>query len=82
LDQDSFEIWAQKGKKTALDHAKDVYAEILATHRPEPLTPEQEKAVEAILQEAREHYRKQGQISEEEWASYMETVASPDYPYA
>ena len=82
LDQDSFEVWAQKGSKTALDHAKDVFEEILASHQPEPLTPEQEQAVEEILQEAREHYRKQGQISEEEWASYMKVVESPDYPFA
>jgi trimethylamine--corrinoid protein Co-methyltransferase len=82
LDQDSFEVWAQKGSKTALDHAKDVFDEILATHQPELLTPEQEQAVEGILQEAREHYRAEGQISEEEWASYMKVVESPDYPFA
>jgi trimethylamine--corrinoid protein Co-methyltransferase len=82
VDQDSFEIWAQKGKKTALDHAKEVFDKILATHQPEPLTPEQEKAVEGILQEARQHYREQGQISDSEWAAYMKTIESPTYPWA
>jgi trimethylamine--corrinoid protein Co-methyltransferase len=81
-DQDSYEIWARKDKRTALDHAKVVYEQILATHKPDPLTPEQENAVESILQEAREHYRKQGQITEQEWAKYMDIVHSPSYPWA
>lgn len=81
-DRDSYEIWARGGAKTALDHAKEVYEQILANHKPEPLTDEQEAAVEGILQEAREYYRKQGQISDTDWANYMKIVESPGYPWA
>lgn len=81
-DQDSYEIWVGKGKKTALDHAEEEALKILATHKGDPLTPEQEAAVEKILQEAREAYRAQGQISDAEWESYMKAVEAPTYPFA
>ncbi len=81
-DQDSYEIWVQKGKKTTLDHAKKEYDRILASHTPEALTREQEKAVEGILQEARETYRKRGLITDTEWTAYMKLIESPSYPYA
>ena len=47
-----------------------------------PLSPAQEEAIEGILQEAREYYRKAGLISDEEWRLYQEDLGSPDYPYA
>ena len=75
-------MWVQQGKKTILDHGKEVYEQILATHKPEPLTPEQNQAVEAVLEEAREYYRKKGQISAEDWAAYRKTIESPSYPFA
>jgi len=34
--------------------------EILATHKPEPLTPKQEEGVERILEEARQYYKGKG----------------------
>ena len=55
--------------------------EIPATHKPTPLTPEQEQAIGDILKEAREHYRKKGLISDAEWSEYMKQIASPSYPY-
>jgi hypothetical protein len=45
--------------------------EILATHKVDPpLTASEEQAIEDILKEAREFYRKQGKISDEEWEAY------------
>lgn len=81
-DQDSYEIWVGKGKKTALDHAEEVAQKILATHKGDPLTAEQEAAVEKILQEARGAYRAQGQISDADWEAYMKVIESPTYPFA
>lgn len=81
-DRLSYEVWVQQGKKTVLDHGKEVYDQILASHKPEMLTPEQETAVEDVLQEARNYYRKKGQISDADWVSYMKTVESPTYPFA
>jgi len=81
-DRSSYEVWVQQGKKTILDHGKEVYEQILASHKPLPLTAEQDRAVEAVLEEAREYYRAKGQISPEDWAAYRKTIESPTYPYA
>ena len=56
--------------------------EILSTHTPKPLPPEQEQAVEDILKDARQYYRKKGTISDEEWTLYQKDLNSPNYPYA
>ena len=48
--------------------------EILSTHKPTPLTPDQEQAIERTLVEAREYYRERGLISEAEWSEYMEVL--------
>ena len=48
--------------------------DILTNHQPEPLTDEQERAVERMLVEARDHYRKAGMISDEEWAEYTKVL--------
>jgi len=70
------------GKKSALDYAKERMEQIVGTHKPEPLTPHQEQAVEDILKEARDYYRKKGLIGEEDWQLYLEQLESPGYPYA
>jgi trimethylamine--corrinoid protein Co-methyltransferase len=74
--------WVKSGKKTIIDQARQRMEEILSTHEPTPLKPEQEQALEDILQEAREYYRKKGLITDEEWKIYQEDLASPNYPYA
>lgn len=74
--------WMAGGKKGALDYAKERMEEILATHRPKPLTSSQEEEVESILKEAREYYRNKDMISDAEWAVYMKSLESPNYPYA
>ncbi len=74
--------WLEVGKKSCLDYARDRLEEILATHQPTPLSTPQETAVERVLQEAREYYRKKGLITDDEWSAYAESLKSPDYPYA
>jgi trimethylamine--corrinoid protein Co-methyltransferase len=59
-DRTAYPEWIAGGKKDTLDLAKERAEEILATHKPKPLTPEEDKAIEDILEEAREYYRKQG----------------------
>ena len=77
-----YEQWVDGGSKGALDHARDRMEEILMTYEPTPLLPAQEEAIEGILQEAREYYRRVGLISDDEWRLYQEDLKSPDYPYA
>ena len=73
-DLEAYPVWVRSGKKDALALAKERMEEILATHRPLPLTPEQEQAIEDILREARQYYRKKGFIPEAEWSSYRKIL--------
>lgn len=75
-DLKTYPVWARSGKKDALALARERMAEILATHEPAPLTPEQDQALQDILREARDFYRERGTISDEEWSVYMETLES------
>jgi len=61
-DRESYPEWIKKGKKDALTLAKERLEEILATHKPKPLTPEQDKAIAEILEEARSFYREKGML--------------------
>ena len=47
---------------------------ILAIHLRLRLTEEQEREVERMLSDARDHYRSEGLISDEEWALYMQAL--------
>jgi len=76
-DRLSYPEWIRTGKKKAIDYAKERMEELLATHKPTPLTVEQEQAIDDILKEAREYYRTQGLISDSEWAAYMEALEAP-----
>jgi trimethylamine--corrinoid protein Co-methyltransferase len=49
--------WIRSGKKSPVDYARERMEEILATHKPEPLTQKQEEDVEKILEEARQYYK-------------------------
>jgi hypothetical protein len=51
-------------------------ADLLTTHEPTPLTPDQEQAIEDILAEARDYYRDKGLITAGEWSAYAETLSS------
>jgi len=68
----------KEGKKDALALAKERVEEILATHKPKPLTAREEQIVEDVLKQAREYYKKEGLISDEEWTVYMKTLESAD----
>lgn len=59
-DRLTYPEWMDKGKKIALDHAKERMKKILAAHEPTPLTPEQKKEIENILEEARKYYKEKG----------------------
>jgi trimethylamine:corrinoid methyltransferase-like protein len=48
--------WTRSGKKSCIDHARDRMEQILATHRPTPLTANQEKDIERVLQEAKKYH--------------------------
>ena len=75
-DEEAYPVWVETGKKDTLDLARERMDHILATHQPEPLTPEQDRAIERMLTDARDHYRQTGLISDEEWATYMTTLES------
>jgi trimethylamine--corrinoid protein Co-methyltransferase len=62
-DRLSYPEWLQSGKRSAIDYAKEKHEEILATHKPTPLTTEQEAEIEAILEEQEEYYSKHGLLA-------------------
>ena len=70
-DLEAYPVWVRSGKRDAMALAQERMDEILASHVPMPLTPEQEQAVEEILTNARQFYRDRGSISDEEWSAYM-----------
>jgi trimethylamine--corrinoid protein Co-methyltransferase len=59
-DRLTYPEWVARGKKTALDYARERLDDILSSHEPEPLTASQEEDIERILADARTYYRKQG----------------------
>lgn len=75
-DREAYPIWIKSGKKDALVLAQERMEEILATHQPKPLSSDQEQAIEDILNDAREYYRKKDLITDEEWSVYMKTLMS------
>jgi len=75
-DREAYPVWVKTGKRDALALAKEKMEEILATHKPKPLTPTEEQAIEDILNEAREYYRKKGLIPDDEWSDYMKALNS------
>ena len=62
FDKTTYKEWIDSGKKTVIDKAKQRYEEIIATHKPKPLTEEQDKEIDKILKEAEEFYKKKGLI--------------------
>jgi trimethylamine--corrinoid protein Co-methyltransferase len=77
-DIEAYASWTETGKKDMLDHAKEKVEEILANHKPLPLSESEDQAIEDVLVEARNHYRSQGMISDDEWAIYMKELESTD----
>jgi len=81
-DSLTYQEWMEADKKDCIDYAVERMDKILETHRPEPLSAGEEEAIEKILREARDHYRKKGLISDKEWDAYKEDLKSPNYPYS
>lgn len=83
-DRLTYPEWRNTGKKNCLNYAKEVMAEILATHKVSvSLTSSQHQEIGRILKEAREYYREKGLISDDELEIYKKKVLrSPDYPFA
>jgi trimethylamine---corrinoid protein Co-methyltransferase len=81
-DRMPFPQWAQAGKKDVVARAQEKMDQILAEHRIDPLPSDQEETIERILYDARQWYRKNEMITDEEWALYQEDLASPNYPFA
>ena len=73
-DEEAYAVWKDTGKPDMLTHARERMNHILATHKPEPLTNQQERAIERMLTDARDHYRSNGMINDDEWATYMQTL--------
>jgi len=61
-DRLTYPEWMRRGKKIALDYAKERMDDILATHKPTPLPQDQSEELEKILEEAREYYKGRGMI--------------------
>lgn len=59
-DRLSYPEWLKQGKKSALDYATERVEQILTTHTPKkPLTVDEERQLDKILEEAKEYYRQQ-----------------------
>jgi len=63
-DRSNYSEWTKKGKKTALDYAKEKVEEILASHQPIPLSADEDKDIEKILKKARKYYKEKELIEE------------------
>jgi trimethylamine--corrinoid protein Co-methyltransferase len=57
-DRVPYQEWARTGKKSVIERAKERMEEILKSHKPSPITPEQDKDIDRILSEARKYYKK------------------------
>jgi len=80
-DRLTYPEWMNTGKKSCIDYARQRMEEILATHKPTPLTASQEEDIERILEDARKYYKNRGMITEGEMAAYRESMKSANYPY-
>jgi len=74
-DRLTYPEWLKNGKKSCIDYAKERMEEILSTHQVNPpLTNQQENDIESILEEARQYYRENGLITDEEWKAYQKRL--------
>ncbi len=71
---ESYSTWMQTGKKDMVTLAKERMAQILATHKPMPLTASQDQAITDILKEARTFYLKKGDITQSQWDEYTVVI--------
>jgi trimethylamine--corrinoid protein Co-methyltransferase len=63
MDRLPYDLWHQQGRKNEIDNAREKVDEIIKTHKPSvPLTKDQDKAIDEILDEARKYYEAKGMI--------------------
>ena len=77
-DSLTYPEWMNQGKKGCVDYARERLEGILQTHKPLALTPAQESDVERILEDARMHYQRLGQISTGEMEAYRAALRSTE----
>lgn len=80
--RESYKHWNRSGQKNIVERAIAKTEELLAAHPIPKLPPEKEQALEDILNDARNYYRKKGMVKDEEWQVYQESLRSDEYPFA
>ena len=70
----SYEEWSVTGRRNIVEIAGDRMRTLLENHQAPALSAEKEQALEDILNDARNYYRRSGEISEEEWKSLPSLV--------
>ena len=68
--------WVRGGKTDLVSRAREQLDAILATHKPAPLSADQEAVVSEVLEEAREFYRATDFITDDEWQPYLQALGS------
>ena len=61
-DQLTYPVWVDRGKKTAMDLARERLEKILSTHQPAALSASQEDGIERVLADARSYYRNRDRL--------------------
>ena len=72
-DMSGIAQWLEKDCPTILEHAQEKMDQILASEN-SWIDANREKAVAAVLEEARDYYRATGMISEKEWQIYQDVL--------
>ncbi len=80
-DRLTYPEWLKSGKKDCLAYARERMDDILANHKPTPLSASQEEEIERILREARDRYAAEGLISAAEMKTYLRQIDADGYPY-
>ena len=59
-DREAYQEWLRKGKQDTIALAQARLEEIIAKYEPKPLSPEQDREIDNILEEARRYYTDKG----------------------
>ena len=59
-DRQTYTDWLKAGKKDIVARAREKHDFIVANHHPAPLSADQDREIDAILEEARKHYQARG----------------------
>ncbi len=59
-DREAYQEWLKKDKKDTIALARARVEDIIAKYKPKPLTPEQDREIDKILEEARRCYTEKG----------------------